>query len=375
MTTILRKSVRTFAQIGEALGIHNLDPESGKIFITDGTGVIGHRVALKLLNAGYPSVRLGTSMPPESLSSMNEMGAEIADFNWVNPDTYMKALQNIKSVLITIPYIERWHDYFDAFVEACKLAGVKHIIKISFFHARVKDDDRFRDVPFVQRHGICDRHLIQTVKPEPPLKGLIGGDVTAVGSGMDMYIRPNMSYTILYTSHYMSDPFTFQGTELRSNDKQGTLYGATKNHGVNHVSPNDVADFAVRVLLAPREHYDKEYTLTGPGTITDNEIANLLSKYLHKPIVYIDQPITQFAAELKLSGIPKFMVEDMVAFERVKASGKEEDHAFESDDIEKICGHEPETFEDYLRSTDSMIEVEMGPPVDDIVPLKEVVSN
>jgi len=46
---------------------------------------------------------------------------------------------------------------------------------------------------------------------------------------------------------------------------------------VNYVSPNDVAEVAVRVLMAPREHYNKEYTLTGE-TIKDQQVADLLSK-------------------------------------------------------------------------------------------------
>jgi hypothetical protein len=87
MDTIIHKTSRTLIQVGEALGIHNLDPEAGKIFVTSGTGVIGHRVATKLLNAGYPNVRLGTSNP-DHLEQENKMGAEIATFSWDKEETY-----------------------------------------------------------------------------------------------------------------------------------------------------------------------------------------------------------------------------------------------------------------------------------------------
>ena len=374
METIFHKSAVTLAQVGEALGLRNLDPESGKIFITDGTGVVGHRVASKLCKAGYPSVRLG-GFSPESSPLSGFDGVEIADFNWSDSSTYEKALKGVKSVLITIPYTEKWYQNFPAFIKACHDANVKHIVKLSFYHAR-KHDDIFHEVPLVRQHGHCDQQLIDMVNPAPPLQAFLTNENVPVVSGADLYIRPNMSYTILFASHYMSDPFTFQGIELNSNNKPCTMYGATRNHGVNYVSPNDVAEVAVRVLLAPKEHYDKWYTLTGPCAIKDQEVASYLSKYLRKPIMYADQPLHVFSTELKVSGNPRFMVDDMVALERVKATGTEEDHAFMSDDIETICGHPPETYEEYLHAIDMMTDVEAGPPPrDDLVPLKEVSSN
>ena len=370
METVIQKSTRTLAQVGEALGIRNLDRESGKIFIVDGSGVIGYRVAKKLCKAGYPCVRLGgcssVSLPWSDLD-----GVEIiSDFNWNDTSTYEKALKGIKSVLVTIPYTEKWYETFFAFIEACHHAHVKHIVKLSFYHAR-NHDDVFHEIPLVRHHGICDQQLIQTVNPAPPLKAFLSNEIVA--PGMDVCVRPNMSYTILFATHYMSDPFTFQGAELRSNNKPSTMYGATRNHGVNYVSPNDVAEVAVRVLLAPSEHYDKMYTLTGPKAITEQQVASQISKYLRKPIMYVDQPLNKFGMNLKS---PRFVVDDMVAFERVKATGTEEDHAFVSDDIETICGHPPETYEEYLRAVEMMTDIEAGPPPrDDLVPLKEVVSN
>jgi uncharacterized protein YbjT (DUF2867 family) len=365
LSSVLQGSARTLAQVGEALGLRNLDPDSGRIFITDGAGVVGHRVALRLLQAGYPTVRLG-SKHPDSLETLNKMGAEIADFDWSDETTYSKALHDVKSVLITIPYTDRWYTHFDAFIHACKEAKVRHIVKVSFYHAREKSDAAFQEVPLVRRHGECDTHLIHLVKPDPLL----------APSGEPIVEHPNMSYTILFASHYMSDPFTFQGAELRSKNSPSTLYGASFNHGVNYVSPNDISEVAVRVILSPRKHYDKTYTLTGAAPITDQEVASYLSKYLRKAIMYVDQPLHEFETELKMSGEPKYMVEDMVAFEKVKATGTEEDRSFCSGDIELICGHPPEDYEAYLRRTDMMTKVEMGPPdAEDLVPLKEVASN
>jgi len=121
-----------------------------------------------------------------------------------------------------------------------------------------------------------------------------------------------------------------------------------------------VAEAAVRVLLEPKKHYNKAYTLTGPTSITDQEVADLLSKYLKKPVMYVDQPERIFETELKVSGDPFWKVQDLVALEKIKASGSEEDHKFLSHDFEELCGHPSESYEHYLQMTNVMTPIEAG---------------
>jgi NAD(P)H dehydrogenase (quinone) len=364
VSKFIRTSARTLTEIGEVLGIRNLDPESGLIFITGGTGVVGHRVALKLLNAGYPQVRLGV-MNTDTVEDKNKLGAEIADFSWNREDTYAKALKDVKSVLVTIPYCQDWEKHFPAFFDACIKAGVKHFVKISYYHARVPGDP-FKDVPLVKAHGDCDQHVVTSLTPG--LLNVMAGDVDV---GLDL--TPRMSYTILYASHFMSNPFTFYSNELHSKLSPVTFYGASKGHGVNYVSPNDVAEVAVRVLLEPRPHYLKEYTLTGPEAIKDQEVADLIGKHLDKPVMYVDQPIHEFQTELRVGGDADWLVKDLVALETIKATGNEENENFKTNDFETICGHKPQTFEEYLNTKDLMTPVEAGAE-DALKPLKETIA-
>jgi len=80
---------------------------------------------------------------------------------------------------------------------------------------------------------------------------------------------------------------------------------------------------ATRVLLEPRAHYNKEYTLTGPEAIIDQQVADLLSKHLKRPIMYVNQPLHEFTREIKFGGDAAWMVRDMAAMEKVKATGIE----------------------------------------------------
>jgi NAD(P)H dehydrogenase (quinone) len=313
----------TLAKVGEALGLSNLDPTSGTIFITGGTGVLGYRVASRLLRAGYTTVRLG--LP--SLTMADELGlegAQIADFDWDNDATYEKALQGVKSVFCTAPYIAHWKRRFPLFLDACKAAGVKHFVKISFYHAR-QSGSIYWNVPFVKAHGECDQMLVNS----------------------------GIAYTILSASHFMSNPLIYQGRELRASHKPAFMYGSSHGKGVNYVSPNDVAEVAVRVLMEPKPHHNVEYTLTGPYAISDQAVSSLLSKYLNKPIMFVDQPLHVYADGEKVGGDPEWLVNDLVAFEMIKASGVEE-HFFVSHDIEKVCGHGAESFESYFEKNECM---------------------
>ena len=136
------------------------------------------------------------------------------------------------------------------------------------------------------------------------------------------------------------------------------------------MSPNDVAEVIVRVLLAPHDHYDKEYTLTGPGPVTGLEVADLLSKHLDKSVTYVEQTMKEFVDDEKKSGEEHWVVTDLAAMEKIKASGTEERAAFVSKDVENICGHPAETFAEYLRLTDMMTPTEVGAP-SELKPLKE----
>lgn len=358
MDEFLKSASVKLLQVGEALGLRNLDPDPGLIFVTGGTGIVGHRVAKKLLDAGYPMVRLGAHHP-DALEDLNKLGAEVADFGWDREYTYDKALHGVKSVLCTVNYAKDWQKHFPKFLEACKKAGVRHFVKMSFYHARISGDP-FQEVPLVKAHGDCDELLVQTLTPKefPVMEGTM--DVA-----VDFSV-PHMSYTILYASHFMSNPFTFQGPELRRDEKPATFFGASGNHGVNYVSPNDIADVVVRVLLEPRSYYNKEFTLTGPESITDQQVAGLLSKHLNKPIMYVDQPLREFKTELRSGGDPDWMVQDLVALEKIKATGTEENELnFPTDDIEKISGHKAQSFQEYLESWETMTPLEAGfdPPV------------
>lgn len=95
MEKAIREGSVKLAQLAENLGIKNLDPDAGKIFVTGGSGVVGHRVGMRFLKDGYADIRIGSNRP-DALDEMKTLGADVVDFAWDREDTYAPALEGMK---------------------------------------------------------------------------------------------------------------------------------------------------------------------------------------------------------------------------------------------------------------------------------------
>lgn len=344
--SFLKKTSKAAADIIPGLGVFTFDPNIGKVFITSGTGVIGYRVAMSLLEAGHMDVRVGVwrgareaetsgisngnSFANNVAKALEEKGAEVVNFDWSNEEGHAEILAGVKTVFCTIPYMDHWADVFPPFLMSCKKAKVEHFIKTSFLRnlPHTNTSDLYREnVPFVQFHNTCD-HFLENAKWDS-----------------------RISFTILATSHVMSTPLLHQGPLLRKEHKFVT---ASYGMGVNYVSPNDIADAAVVVILNRKEHKNKVYNLTGPRPIKDREVAELLTKHYGKHIEHIELGYHDYKESVKRRGLPSWLIRDSAEFERMKASGIDEKPFSYTKDLERLIGKPPETFRDYLDNKSCM---------------------
>ena len=318
--------------------------------MTSGTGVVGYRVAISLWEAGHKDIRVGvykgSSPGVDSGAYGDSFGAkcaeelikrkiEVINFDWSNPSQYDDALRDVKTVFCSLPHIKNWADVFPTFLAKCKAHKVEHFVKLSFLRAThafkgVAEIARtYRDnVPFVKFHGVCD-DLLELAKQDS-----------------------RISYTILATSHLMTSTLLNQGPHLRQEKKFIT---ASYGMGVNYVSPNDVADAAVVVLLNQKPHRNKVYNLTGAGPIRDSEVAKELSKAYGTEIEHVQLGYHSYVADVKKRGLPHFMARDAAAMERMKAMGIDENVDSYTKDLEKLIGKAPETFAGYLTHKSAMV--------------------
>jgi uncharacterized protein YbjT (DUF2867 family) len=334
----MKNTGKALADVIPGLGKFTFDASVGTVFITSGSGVIGYRVAMNLLQAGHRDVRVGMwkgdrfdaerGFGQQCAENLQAKGATIVDFDWKDPNDFEAALTGVKTVFCTIPHVEGWNDVFPNFIAVCKKKNIEHFVKVSFLRP-IHDwkgisgvAKQYRDsVPFVAFHSICD-DLLEASKNSS-----------------------RISFTILACSHLMPTPLIMQGKVLREEHK---FISASYGMGVDYVSPNDVADCAVVCILKPKPHRNKVYNLTGPGPITDAEVAKLLTKFYGCEIQHIELGYHAYKEDVRKRGLPEWEVRDAAAFERMKASGVDELKESYTSDVEKITGHKPESFEEYL---------------------------
>jgi uncharacterized protein YbjT (DUF2867 family) len=337
--SFLNSAGKALADVIPGLGRLTFDADAGTIFITSGTGVIGYRVAMSLLEAGYRKVRVGIwkgeretgpgadddDFTGKIMFMLREKGAEVIDFDWKDQSTYQTALHGCKTVFCTIPHVDDWQKVFPAFLNVAKEQKVEHFVKISFLRNHAGYEYR-KNVAFVKFHASCDDYVEQA-----PLSSRI-------------------SYTILCTSHIMATPLLAQGKNLADEHRYVTgSYGM----GVNYVSPNDVADAAVVVLLNQSTHRNKVYNLTGPGPIMDSDVAKLLSKAYGHEIKHIELGYHDYKKDIKSRGLPDWLVRDSAEMEKMKSTGIDEFTSSYTNDIVKLLGKKPETFAEYLANKNS----------------------
>ena len=212
---------KALGDIIPGLGKFTFDPNLGTVFVTSGSGVIGQRVALSLLEAGIEDVRVGIwrgdrdvgdkSLGQKAADELTARGATVVDFDWSNPDSFPEALTEVNSVFCTIPHMQGWQEVFPAFLSIAKKLKVEHFVKVSFFQSD-KTNGAYQNVPFVNFHSTCD-------------------DILKLATS-----DSRISYTILHTTHLMSTPLIHQGPSMRTEKKFVT---ASYGMGVNYVSPND----------------------------------------------------------------------------------------------------------------------------------------
>ena len=97
----MKATSKALADVIPGLGKFTFDDKVGTVFITSGSGVVGYRVAISLLEAGHKDVRVGiwkgdrqegmntpqdSSFGQKCADALAAKGAEVIDFDWTNED-------------------------------------------------------------------------------------------------------------------------------------------------------------------------------------------------------------------------------------------------------------------------------------------------
>ncbi|MET0416759.1 MAG: SDR family oxidoreductase [Actinoplanes sp.] len=273
------------------------------IAITGATGRLGGRVAQRLSTAG--AVQRLLARDPARAPQLPGATAVRAEFS--DRDAVRAALDGVPVVLMvsaseTPDRLAR----HTAFVDAAAGAGVGHLVYISFYGAA------------------------------PGCTFTLGRDHYAT----EQHIRASgLPFTFLRDNFYADFMAALVGDD-------GVIRGPAGSGRLAAVAQDDIADAATAVLLDPAAHAGRTYSLTGPQSLTLDEVAAILTAELHRPVTYEPETLDEAYASRAGYGAPSWQVDAWVSTYTAIANGEV---AEVTDDIPTLTGHPATSLAGLLR--------------------------
>ena len=274
-----------------------------KIAVTGVTGNLGGMVSRLCKENGIKVRNL----------ARNKEKAEKMGFSDVFKSSYDKSDDTVKSlegidVLFMVSGSEnpnRVQQHKD-FVDAAKMAGVSHIIYLSFYNA-----SKNSVFTLARDHFATEEHIKEN----------------------------GFKYTFLRDNFY-ADFFVEMCKEYDE------IKGPAGNGKVSVVVRSDVSEVVAKILENLEKWENQTLNMTGPEELTMEEITKLASKYLGKEIKYIAETVDEAYESRKIWKAEQWEYDSWVSTYTAIAEGEQ---AGISNDIEKVLGRKATSLMEYLK--------------------------
>src|SRR5258707_9854256 len=234
------------------------------ILITGSSGSVGKAV-LQEASRKESKVRGMYRSKEEAAKAPSGCEAVLADY--ADKQSLRKALDGVKSVYVVCSPIPQLVELESDMVDACKEAGVKHVVLNSALGA----GDYPKSFPGWHR------------KVEDKLKGT------------------GVSYTILRPNGFLQNIVAYNAPSIRA---EGAFYASMGDAKVSYLDVDDIALVAVKALRGGA--HGKTYELNGPEAISNQELAKRLSKVTGRTVNYGDIPESAQRESMLGLGMPEW---------------------------------------------------------------------
>jgi len=151
-----------------------------------------------------------------------------------------------------------------------------------------------------------------------------------------------LHWTILKPHFFMQNLFG----AARSVAGQGAIYMNMGEGRLGMIDVRDIAACAAQVLKAPHLHRGKTYTLTGPASISCNEVALAIGNAIGKPVSYVGVPSDAAREGMTAMGLPQWVADAIVEYGEAYAGNWGN---FTTPTVEQITGRPPRGIADFAR--------------------------
>ncbi|MDP9167898.1 MAG: NAD(P)H-binding protein [Actinomycetota bacterium] len=279
------------------------------LLITGPTGNVGKEL-VDVLVAAQPDTPWRVASRTATSGSAGPHRPETVVMDFFDPSTWPAALADVDTVflLFPLPGNRAARNAIIPFLKAAERAGCRHVVYVSVFGA-----DRVRFIP---------HHLVEAALQES-----------------------SMTWTVLRCSFFMQNLHRAISTHGIDIVERGQLFIPAGRGATTFLDARDAADVAARVLLAPAEHRNVAYHLTGPAALTMAEVATAMTAVLGRPVHYPRPGLVRFVARLARRHVGWDTIGFMSAVYTLTRLGQNQPL---TDDVARLLGRPPRTLDEFL---------------------------
>lgn len=262
------------------------------ILVIGGTGKTGRKVADRLIQQGI-TVRIGSRSASPA-------------FDWQDASTWPKALEGMDKVYITFQpdlAVPGALEAIEGLSKVAKQQGIQKLVLLSGKGEREAE--------------LCEQVIIH--------------------SGIDYTIIRANWFNQNFSEGFLLDPIKVGHVALPKAEAQ-----------VPFVDTDDIADVAV-AALTDDQHNGQIYELTGPRTLTFQEVVEEISVATGKAITFTPITLSAYVKMLEEFQVPADYIW-LINYLFTEVLGSEQ-NAEISNDIEKVLGRKPKDFSEYVQET------------------------
>jgi uncharacterized protein YbjT (DUF2867 family) len=250
------------------------------ILVTGASGNAGGQVLDHVVKAGLP-VRAMYRSETDAKNAPAGVPVAIADFS--DRAAMDRALQGVDEVYLVCGPVPELVELETKAIQACKAAGVRHLVLNSALGAGVFD------ASFPRWHTEVEKALA------------------------DSGIR----HTIIRPNSFMQNIVNYYAPAIRT---QGAFYSSMGDARVSFIDTRDIGAFVAK-LFSSQQHQGKTYELNGPEAVTYAQLAELISQVTGTAARYVDIPVAQQRQAMLEQGMPAWQVDALLDLQRYYTEG------------------------------------------------------
>jgi uncharacterized protein YbjT (DUF2867 family) len=282
------------------------------ILITGASGNVGREVVKQALSVG---LKIRATFQSPAVAAKAPAGLEGVIMDYGEPETIRAALHGVEKILLVLPHVRDLPAMEASFVKEARAAGRKHIVKLSALGGR--------ESMFSSGHRDSEENIEASDLP----------------------------YTFLRPNGFMQNLVNYNAATIRS---QNAFYGCRGNSAVSLVDIRDVAAVAV-IVLAATGHEGKSYALTGGESLTNEQIAEKLSRVAGRKISYVDLPQAELKKAILSTGASEWSADALLDLQRLYREGKAN---LVTNVVERLTRRKPISFDQFARDYAFAFQVE-----------------